>query len=91
MQGAGSKAPCVNLTQHFGLAVRHHRELLRLSQDELAARAGLDRTYLSGIERNRRNPTLEVQQRIADALGVGLDVIFATARTLASQKKPEKP
>lgn len=75
----------MNLIRHFGPAVRHHRELLRLSQDELAARAGLDRTYVSGIERGRRNPTLEVQQRIADALGVGLDVIFATARNLAAK------
>jgi transcriptional regulator with XRE-family HTH domain len=82
-------APCfVDLTRHFGPAIRKHRELLRLSQEELAARAGLDRTYVSGIERNRRNPTLEVQQRLADALGVSLDVIFATARELASAKPP---
>ena len=71
----------MNLAKCFGPAVRHHRELLRLSQEELAERAGLDRTYVSGIERGRRNPTLEVQQRLADGLGVDLDVIFATART----------
>ncbi|HMR29632.1 MAG TPA: helix-turn-helix transcriptional regulator [Geminicoccaceae bacterium] len=81
----------MDLTRHFGPAVRRHRELLRLSQDELAARAGLDRTYVSGIERSRRNPTLEVQQRLADALGVGLDVIFATARELSMPKRPGKP
>jgi transcriptional regulator with XRE-family HTH domain len=45
----------------------------------------MDRTYMSGVERGVRNPTLEVMQRIADALGVDLDVIFATARSLATK------
>lgn len=73
----------MDLTKQFGLAIRRHRELIRLSQEELADRAGLDRTYVSGIERGRRNPTLRVAQRLADALGADLDVIFATARELA--------
>lgn len=73
----------MNLGNFFGDAVRKHRELLRLSQEELAARAVIDRTYISGVERGVRNPTLEVMQRIARALGVDLDVIFATARELA--------
>lgn len=77
----------MNLAEHFGLAVRRHRELLRLSQEELAERAGLDRTYLSGVERSARNPTLEVMQRIASALGSDLDVVFATARELAARKE----
>ena len=66
----------------FGAAVRKQRELIRLSQEELAHRAGLDRTYVSGIERGARNPTLKVLQKIASALGVELDVVFATARDL---------
>ncbi len=74
----------MNLSNHFGTAVRQHRELVRLSQEELADRAGLDRTYVSGIERGRRNPTLKVQQQLADALGADLDVIFASAREIAS-------
>lgn len=73
----------MNLGNFFGAAVRRHRELLRLSQEELAARAGIDRTYISGVERSVRNPTLEVMQRIARALGSDLDVIFATAREIA--------
>lgn len=74
----------MNLAEHFGAAVRRHRELLRLSQEELAGRARIDRTYISGVERGVRNPTLEVMQRIAEALGVDLDVVFATARQVAS-------
>jgi transcriptional regulator with XRE-family HTH domain len=75
----------MDLTIHFGPAVRRHRDLLRLSQEELAARAGIDRTYISGVERGVRNPTLEVMQRIATALGSDLDVLFATARELGNR------
>lgn len=76
----------MNLAPFFGDAIRRHRELLRVSQEELADRAGLDRTYISGVERNQRNPTLRVMQKLADALGVGLDVLFASARELAATK-----
>lgn len=76
----------MNLADYFGQAVRRHRELLRLSQEELANRADIDRTYMSGVERGVRNPSLEVMQRIATALGADLDVIFATAREIASRK-----
>lgn len=40
------------------------------SQEELADRAGLHRTYISGVERGVRNPTITVVARIAEALGV---------------------
>lgn len=76
----------MNLADYFGRAVRRHRELLRLSQEELANRAHIDRTYISGVERGARNPSLNVMQRIATALGSDLDVIFATARDIAHQK-----
>lgn len=76
----------MELAEFFGAAIRRHRELLRLSQEELAARAGIDRTYISGVERGIRNPTLEVMQRIARALGADLDVIFATAREVGGRK-----
>lgn len=66
--------------------MRKHRELLRLSQEDLADRAGLDRTYLSGVERGVRNPTIEVMQKIATGLGSDLDVLFATARELATKR-----
>jgi transcriptional regulator with XRE-family HTH domain len=77
----------MNLADHFGLAIRRHRELLRLSQEELANRANIDRTYISGVERGARNPTLHVMQKIATALGSDLDVLFATAREIARAKE----
>ncbi len=42
------------------------------SQEALADEAGLDRTYISGIERRVRNPTITVVERIANALGCHL-------------------
>lgn len=77
----------MNLADYFGQAVRRHRELLRISQEELAYRATTDRTYISGVERGIRNPSLDVMQRIANALGSDLDVLFATAREIATQKE----
>lgn len=77
----------MDLTQHFGAAVRHHRLLIRLSQEDLADRSNKDRTYISGIERGSRNPSLKVIQSVADALGVDLDVLFATAREIALGEK----
>ncbi len=40
-----------------------------LSQDELAAKAGLDRTYVNGIERGRKNPSIVSLWHISQALG----------------------
>lgn len=48
--------------------VRELRERLGLSQDELAHRAGLHRTYIGAIERNERNITLRTLARLAIAL-----------------------
>lgn len=75
----------VDLARHFGAAVRRHRETLRLSQEELADRAGLDRSYIGRVERSEQNATLQNAQKIADAVGSDLDVIFATARRIATE------
>ena len=57
-----------DLVTRFGLAVRAARRERGWAQDELSEAAGLDRTYLSGLERGRRNPTLATLERIAVAL-----------------------
>lgn len=54
----------------FGMRVREVRLALGISQEELAYRADLDRTYVSSVERGRRNIGLENVCRFALALGV---------------------
>lgn len=79
----------VDITPYVGPAFRHLRERIEISQEELAFRAGLDRTYVSGIERGRRNPSLKSMQRVAAELHVSLDQVFVLARKLA-EKEPDK-
>ena len=52
----------------FGAAVREFRVQLGLSQEALGFRCGLDRTYVSGIERGVRNPTVRIIYRLARGL-----------------------
>jgi len=54
----------------FGDQIRRLRKMQRLSQEALAHQAGLDRTYVGGIERGARNVALLNIWRLADALGV---------------------
>jgi transcriptional regulator with XRE-family HTH domain len=61
-----------DITVQFGERVREVRQSRSLSQEALADLAGLDRTYISSVERGRRNISLRNIEAIADALGVGL-------------------
>jgi transcriptional regulator with XRE-family HTH domain len=54
----------------FGQKLRQVREQARISQEKLAELAGLHRTYVSSVERGKRNISLENIDRLARALGV---------------------
>lgn len=54
----------------IGNNVRLLRKQLKITQEELAFRTGLHRTYVSGIERGERNPTILIIAKIAKALDV---------------------
>jgi transcriptional regulator with XRE-family HTH domain len=60
----------------FGKNVRLAREKKSWSQDRLSEQSGLHRTYISGIERGVRNPTIEIVQQIAIALDVDVPELF---------------
>ena len=60
----------------FGKAVRRLREELPLSQEAFADKCELDRTYISGIERGKRNLSLRNIEVIAEALGTTLPEFF---------------
>ena len=63
----------------FGAAVRRYRTRLGISQEELAERCALHRTYLSGVERGERNLGLINVYRIAAGLKVPTAELFDAA------------
>lgn len=58
-----------NILHRFGSRVREARRAKELSQEAFADLCGLDRTYISGIERGQRNVSLRNIEIIATALG----------------------
>ena len=60
----------------FGQKVREERTQLGLSQEELASRAGVHRTYIGMIERAEKNITLENIEKIAKALKIQIADFF---------------
>ena len=60
----------------FGSNIRQIRKRAGLSQEELADRSGLHRTYIGGIERGERNPSLENIVALAVGLGCSLEELF---------------
>lgn len=60
----------MNITNIFGNNIRRFRKLRGLSQEALADKAGLHRTYIGSVERGERNITLVNAERIANALAV---------------------
>lgn len=69
----------VDPTRAFGLAVRARRVRLKLSQEQLAERAGLHRTYVGSVERGERNVSLANIIAIAQALGITASRLLADA------------
>jgi len=66
----------MNIKLIFGQNVRLAREKKGWSQDRLSEESGLHRTYISGIERGVRNPTIEIVHQIAIALDVDIPFLF---------------
>jgi transcriptional regulator with XRE-family HTH domain len=64
------------LSAIVGNNIKKYRKILNISQEELAERAGLHRTYIGGIERGERNITLDSLQVIAIALNVAPVVLI---------------
>jgi transcriptional regulator with XRE-family HTH domain len=71
------KDSSLDINCRFGKAVRRRRRELDLSQEKLAERAELHRTYISSIERGRMNPSLENVEKLAKALDISISALFA--------------
>ena len=79
MAGVGRAPADARFLVAFGEAVRAERERKGLSQEALGFEAELDRTYVSGIERGVRNPTVVTIRRLAAALGVAPSRLMKSA------------
>lgn len=60
----------------FGKSLRIRRSSLNLSQEQLSKICGLDRTYIGGVERGKRNISLVNIKKIADALNISITELF---------------
>ena len=74
------------IAPRVGRVIRRYREGVGLSQEALAAEAGLHRTYISLVERGHRNISVDALAQIAEALGVYPSRLIADA-----EKEPEVP
>ena len=73
----------------FGAEVKRRRLELGISQEELAERAELHRTYVSDVESGKRNPSLASIQRLARALDSSLGDVFSTVERFGHPGGPE--
>lgn len=72
----------------FGVVLQKHRAALGLSQEELAFRARVDRTFVSRLERGLRQPTITTLFNLSDAMGVAAaTLILDTERMLKEGAK----
>ena len=60
----------------LGKEIRSQRDALNLSQEDLAHRCGFDRTYISMLERGRRNPAFLNLLKLADGLDLRLSILL---------------
>lgn len=69
----------IDLKILLGMAIKTQRTSLRISQEELAHRAGLHRTYVSDLERGVRNPSMDSIEKLARALQLSVSTLFEQA------------
>ncbi|MEF3302488.1 helix-turn-helix domain-containing protein [Paenibacillus sp. GYB003] len=80
----------LDIRHHFGIRVRELRLRSGMSQETLAHRAGLDRTYITDVERGTRNISLVNIEKIAAALTVSIEYLFAGERFSATPTYQQK-
>ncbi|VTT98786.1 xre family transcriptional regulator : Helix-turn-helix domain protein OS=Crinalium epipsammum PCC 9333 GN=Cri9333_1487 PE=4 SV=1: HTH_3 [Gemmataceae bacterium] len=72
----GKRRAAPDVRERFGDAVRTRREELKMTQEDLAEKAGIHRTYLSDVERGTRNLSLVNIEKLAAALSITMSKLF---------------
>ena len=75
-----------SLRTDLGQAMRERRIAIGVSQELLGEFCALDRTYISGIERGVRNPTIDSLSRIAEALECNLSELISSAELIRDSR-----
>lgn len=68
----------MDIKQKVGTRIRELRKQLSLSQEALAYKAEVDRTYMTDVENGRRNVSLEILERIIGGLNVSFSEFFSS-------------
>ena len=66
----------MNVNQELGMRIRYLREQRKMTLEDLAFDANVNKNYLSDLERGNRNPTVKVLARICDAFNITLEILF---------------
>lgn len=72
----GTALPTGTIQKQFGKKVQQFRLQRDYTQEELAEKVGVDRSYMGFIERGERNPTLDKIEKIARALNISIKKLF---------------
>src|SRR6476659_7734247 len=78
----------VELKLQVANAIKEQRNALGISQEELASRAGLHRTYVSEVERGERNPSITSIEKLAHALEVSFTSLFERTGQRSGPREP---
>ncbi len=62
--------------EQLGMRIRFLRKEKKMSQEDLALEANINKNYLSDLENGRRNPSFEILEKLAVALGISLSELF---------------
>lgn len=76
----------MDIIKVFANNVRKYRTEIGLSQEAFAEKAGLHRTYISAVEREKRSIALENVQKIADALEIETHLLFIDNNLFSDRK-----
>ena len=68
--------------EQLGMRVKYLRKKHRWSQEDLALNANINKNYISDLENGRRNPSLEILERIASTFGISLAELFKGVETI---------
>lgn len=71
----------MDINKQLGMRIKYLRGQKRWSQEDLALEAGINKNYLSDLERGTRNPTVKALEKIANALGINLSELFKGIQT----------